>query len=208
MKKISSLFIFLLFGFAFNVSAQLGGYTITTTLGDLNFLNGVTDLKIEYSYDGMMVGNMTEEDYIIKHAAELNKKKAGTGDEWKIKWVTDREKKFHPAFERYFIKALAKANITASPTKTDAKYTLIIKTLTTEPGLYTGVSVVAKKTYIDVDAIFIETGKPDKELCTIAAKHFIGDAGDFASYDISLRLSSAYLGLGNRLGGYVLKAIK
>jgi len=208
MRKITTLLIILLIGFVSNVSAQIGGYTINTTIGDLKFLNGVSDLKIEYSYDGMMVGNMTEEDYIVKHAAELNNKKAGSGKEWKVKWVQDREKRYQPAFERYFVKVMSKAGISASTTKSDAKYTVIIKTLTTEVGLYTGVSVVAKKTFIDVDAIFIETGKPDNELCTIAAKHFVGDAGDFASYDIGLRITAAYLGLGNRLGGYVLKALK
>ena len=208
MRKITVLLIILLAGFASKVNAQFGGgFTINTTIGDLKFLNGVTDLKIEYSYDGMMVGNMTEEDYIVKHSAELNKKKPGSGNDWKVKWVTDREKKLQPAFERYFVKTMAKTGISASTTKTDAKYTLIIKTMMTEPGLYTG-TVVGKATFINVDAIFIETGKPDVELCTIAANHFIGDAGDFASYDISLRLTAAYLGLGNRLGGYVLKAIK
>jgi hypothetical protein len=208
MRKITSFLILLIAGFALHVSAQFGGNTIKIASGDLKFLKGVTDLKIEYNYDGMTIGDMQEDDYITKHTADLNKAKPGSGNEWKEKWPSDREKKFQPSFEKFFTKNLSKAKINASPSKTDAKYTMIIKTIKIEPGLYTGVSVVAKDTYIDVYAIFVETGKPDDELCKILASKFIGNAGDFASYDVSLRISAAYLNLGNKLSGFVAKTLK
>lgn len=208
MKKITLLLIVFIAGFALNVSAQFGSFAINVASGDLKFLKGATDLKIEYNYDGMMVGSMKEEDYIVKHMAEMNKKKPGTGEEWKVKWVADREKKFQPGFEKFFIKELKKAKITVSPTKSDATYTMIVKTIKTEPGLYTGVSLVAKKTFIDVNLIFVETAKPDVEVCRISGSNFIGDAGDFASYDVSLRIYAAYMNCARRMGGYITKALK
>lgn len=215
MKKVSLLMICFIAFYALNVNAQFGPPggggpkgEIKIISGDLKFLKGATDLKIDYNYEDLKVGDMNEDDYIVKHMAEMEKAKSGSSADWKVKWVEDRQKKYQPGFEKYFVKAMSKAKIFASSSNDKAKYTIIIKTIKIEPGLYTGVTVVAKKTYVDAVAIFVETGNPSNELCRIAINKFIGDAGDFASYDMSMRIQASYYTIGNKLGGFIIKNLK
>jgi len=208
MKKISVLFFIACAMVSLTASAQFGSNKVTLKSGDLRFLKGASALNIEYNYDDMKVGTMTEADYIVKHSGELNKAKPGSGDEWKVKWVSDRKARFEPNFESKFVKNLSKAKIAAGQNKSDAKYTVIIKTLVTEPGLYTGVSYVQKDTYIDVEASFVEASNPSEVLCAITVSKAIGDAGEFANYDIGLRISVAYTNCGNLLGSYIVKTLK
>lgn len=69
------------------------------TQGDLAFLKGQNNIKVEYRYDGSMVGKMTEEAYIAEKVADKNKDKAGKGDEWKRKGEGDKTIAFQPEFE-------------------------------------------------------------------------------------------------------------
>lgn len=205
-KQMLSLVILLLI--TFSVSAQFGAYKMVISSGNLKALKGVTELQVEYDYQGMKVGDMDEEDYIKKHMADMEKIKPGSSADWKVKWVEDRKNKFQPNFEKYFSAGLKKIKMTAGPNVQGAKYKLIIKTIKTEPGLYTGVSVVAKDTYIDVDAILVENSDPDTQLCVIRCTRFVGDAGDFASYDVSLRIMMSYSNLGKKLSGFIIKTLK
>lgn len=210
MKKIIVLLTVVFAVISVNAFAQFNfsGGKINLAKGDLKFLSGEKDLLIVYNYDDMLVGDMKESDYIVKHTSEMNKKKAGSGDEWKGKWVSDRAGRYQVDFEKNFIPELAKAGITASTSKADAKYEVIIKTVVTEPGLYTGVSVAQKTTYINVDAIFVEAGKPDNILCKISCIKMVGNAGEFANYDIGLRITMAYMNCGKALGGFIVKEFK
>jgi hypothetical protein len=214
MKKSIVLVLILLAGFTLNSFAQpgfgpsFGNNKVSVISGDLKFLKGQTSLKLEYNYDDMLVGSMKESEYIEKHTAELNKAKPGSGDDWKVKWVKDRADRFQPAFEDRFIKPMSKAGITASQAQTDAKYKLVIKTIVTEPGLYTGVSYAEKPTFINVEASFVDAVNPGDALCKISCIKMIGDAGEFANYDIGLRISKAYENCGFYLSNYIVKELK
>lgn len=205
MKKISIILMVLLSGISFGVSAQFGiTNRIKLVSGDFAFLKGATELNILFNYDDMSVGTMTEKDYMEKHSSEMNQKKAGSGDEWKKKWADDRNVKFEPSFLKTFAKRLTKIKIVADAGKTSAKYTLIIKTVKTEPGVYTGISYAEKDSYIDVRALFVETENPDVILAEVSGGYIKGKE----TFDVSARLSYSYLSLGNLLGGFVVSKVK
>jgi hypothetical protein len=210
MKKSSLFVLVLLLGMVSNAFSQPGFLNIVKIKsGDLKLLKGQTELNIEYNYDDMKVGDMNEADYISRKVAEMNKAKAGTGDEWKVKWAGDRMNRFEPSFEKYFKKYLLKAKINATQTNANAKYSVIIKTVKTEPGLYTGVSFVEKNTFINVYATFIEKGNPGTELCVIFSEKITGEVSNsFANYDVGLRITNAYQNLGIRLSKFIVKTIK
>lgn len=67
--------------------------------GNLAFLKGQNNIKVEYRYDGMMVGKITEEAYVAEKVADKNKSKEGKGDEWKRKWDGDKKIAYQPEFE-------------------------------------------------------------------------------------------------------------
>jgi hypothetical protein len=211
MKKIVVLFLAVFAFSTLSAVAQFGSFgnnKVTLISGDLKFLKSAQTLKIEYNYDDMLVGDMKEADYIVRHTADLNKGKKGSGEEWQVKWVSDRVNRFEPAFEKRFIKTMTKAKIAAGQNKNDAAYKMIVKTIVTEPGLYTGVSVAEKPTYINTQISFVEVANPDNQLCVITCSKMIGDAGEFANYDIGLRISKAYETCGYYLSAYLVKALK
>lgn len=204
MKKISIVFVVLMLCIGMSASAQFGANKIKLTSGNVKFLKGITELNLEFNFDDMKVGEMNEADYIVKHAAEVDKAKPGKGEEWKKHWVEDRGLKFIPAFIKFFNKRVGKLKMLAATGKTAAKYTLIIKTVKTEPGLYTGVSLVQKDAYIDVVATFIETANPGTELCEITGTYIKGEE----TYDVGTRITYAYANWGTILGAYITSTIK
>lgn len=114
------------------------------TEGDkkLSFLAGETSFKIQYIYDDMQVGEMSEADYREKKVSEMNAKQRGKGDKWEKNWVGAREFKYEPKFEELMNKYLKDENGYSSKDEKDAKYMIVVKTVLTEPGFN---SVVVKK---------------------------------------------------------------
>ncbi len=86
------------------------------TEGDkkLSFLSGETSFKIQYIYDDMQVGEMSEADYREKKVSEMNAKQRGKGDKWEKNWVGAREFKYEPKFEELMNKYLKDVNGYAS----------------------------------------------------------------------------------------------
>lgn len=207
--KSKRLFITALLLLCLTVFAQaqplFGAYKLKFISGNVKFLKGQSTLNVVFDYDGMLVGQMNENDYIVKKIDERNKAKAGDGDRWAESWKGDRTKRFHPKFMKYFESSLKKLKIKPIENANDAQYTVMIDLIRTEPGLYTGVDVVQKNTYIDAVITLYETSNPDAVLASISADYFVGDAGDFANYDIGNRIEKSYVNLGIYLGKFLCK---
>ena len=77
MKKLSIVLLISLF--AINVNAQ----KIKLVDGDISFLKGQKVLGVEFIYEEIMVGKMTEADYIDKKVAEAEEREPGTGEAWR-----------------------------------------------------------------------------------------------------------------------------
>jgi hypothetical protein len=200
MKIIKTVFVALLVLSMTIVQAQ----KIKVTNGDLAFLKGQTDVLLEYDYSNMAVGKFDKEaDYIAKKVEEYNGKNAGTGDEWAVKWEADRENRFHPMFEELLNNYTAKADCNFDQTNIKAKYTLILKTVFTEPGFNIG--VVRKDAMINVEVLFVETENHDNVLAVMTMTNVPGRGAMGNDYDTGYRISEAYAKCGKALGAYLVK---
>lgn len=146
--------------FSINTNAQ----KIKTTEGDLSVLKNESAINFEFIYDGMTVGKYAnEQDYLKAKTEEYNKKEPGRGDTWAKSWVTDRASRFEPKFIELFMKY---GNVSA---KKDAKYTLIFKTISTEPGY--NVVISRKNAEIDAEVWIVETANRSKKIATLTVSN-------------------------------------
>lgn len=191
-------FLILLFAFL-----TITGYSQKIKLleGDLSPLKGQTAIKTEFQYD-MSVGKFAkEEDYIAKKKSELNGKEAGRGDSWEESWKSDRQDRFEPQFRELFSK-----HSDISTVGDDAKYTLIFKTIKTEPGFNVGVA--NRPAYIDAEVIIVEAQNPSKVIARISVLKAPGRDVMGFDYETGARLQEAYAKAGKELGGFIKKNLK
>ncbi|MEO6721696.1 MAG: hypothetical protein ABIN67_15110 [Ferruginibacter sp.] len=180
---------------AFTTQAQ----KLKLTDGDLSVLKDQTSINFEFTYDNMSVGKFDKEkDYIEKKTGDYNKKEDGRGDAWAKSWVNDRKERFEPKFIELFTKASE-----MSESKT-AKYTLIFKTTSTEPGY----NIVIKRKNAQVDGIveIVETANKKKVIATISVDNALGRTFGGYDYDTGLRIAEAYADAGKALGKYIKKS--
>ena len=174
---------------------------IKLTEGDLAALKGQTVVNIEFTYDNMMVGKKKEADYIAEKTAEYNKKEAGKGDAWEVHWVDDRESRFEPKFIELFEKY---SNMDVRSQK-DAKYTLIVHTIFTEPGFNVG--VMRKNAEIDVEVLVVDATDKSKVLAKIAADNIPGRNFSGYDFDTGLRIMESYEMGGKSIAKFILDKI-
>ena len=174
---------------------------IKLTEGDLGPLKGQTSIKTEFKYD-MSVGKFDkEEEYIEQKKKELNEKEPGRGDSWEKNWKSDRQDRFEPQFRELFSK-----HSEMSTVGDNAKYTLIFKTVHTEPGF--NVHVMSKPAYIDAEAWIVDAQDPNKVIAKITIAKALGRDVFGFDYETGLRLQEAYAKAGKELGGYIRKNAK
>jgi hypothetical protein len=172
--------------------------------GDLHVLKGQTVINLQYDYSNMAVGKFkTADDYVADRTADMNKKKPGDGDRWAEAWKNDRTSRFQPMFEKNLNERIAKFNVTGKENVTDAKYTLIVKTIFTEPGYNIGISRM--NAWIKMEVQLVETANPGTVLATIMMKR--EDSINMMGYDYDTggRIQSAYDRAGDDLGGFLIK---
>ena len=170
--------------------------------GDLGFLKGQAKVKIQYDYSKMGVGKFDrEEDYLDKKIKEYNDKEPGKGDSWAKAWRSDRTTRFQPKFEELFNKITNPVNVSADPGYDDAKYTMIIHTIYTEPGY--NVYISRKNAHINVEISFIETKNPMKVLAKLRYDKVEGRSFGGYDFDTGTRLSESYAKLGKDLAKYL-----
>ena len=190
MKKLLILSTFLLpFIFSGNLKAQ----KIKVTEGSIDAIKSETSLNFEFTYDNMGVGKYDKEaDYVAKKTEDYNKKEAGKGDTWAKAWVEDRKYRFEPKFKELFTEYSEKTE-----GKT-AKYTLIFKTIFTEPGYNVGVS--RKNAQIDAVVLIVETANKSNVIAKLSLENALGRTFGGGDYDTGQRISEAYADAGKALG--------
>ncbi len=169
---------------------------IKTVEGDLSVLKNETAINVEFTYDNMSVGKYDKEsEYLEKKKTEYNSKEPGRGDSWARNWVADRKANFEPKFNDLFEKS------SGMTIKSDAKYTMIFHTTSTEPGYYIYVS--KKNAEIDAEVTIVETADRSKKIAVISVNNAPGrtfSGNDWATGD---RISESYAVAGKRLGKYI-----
>lgn len=199
MKQLNRSIAFLMVAF-FSVSAS--AQKIKLIEGDLAPLAGQTSINVKFIYDGMSVGKFDKEsDYVAKKVEDYNKKEPGRGDNWAKSWVADREREFEPKFQELFDN---NGNISISRKK-PAKYTLIFKTLFTEPGY--NVVISRKNASINAEVWIVETGK-EAAIAKISVTKAPGRTFGGYDYDTGGRISECYAISGRELAQFIKKATK
>jgi hypothetical protein len=186
---LSSLAIIVL---SLNTNAQ----RIKTVEGNLDVLKNETTINIEFTYDNMSVGKYDKEaDYLEKKKAEYNSKEAGRGDRWAKNWVADRKASFEPKFIDLFEKT------SGMTVKSDAKYTLIFHTTSTEPGYYIYVS--KKNAEIDAEVTIVETANKSNKIAVLSVNNAPGRTFSGEDWATGDRIAESYAVAGKKLGKYI-----
>ncbi|MBL7703721.1 MAG: hypothetical protein JNM14_15835 [Ferruginibacter sp.] len=190
MKKIFCLsFIAVLFGL------QLQAQKVKTITGSDDILKAESSITIEFTYDNISVGKYkNEEEYIAAKTEEYNKKEAGKGDTWAASWKRDKEARFEPKFLELFKLTSGMSIIT------DAKYTMIVKTISIEPGWNVGIS--RKNAEIDLEIWIVETANKSNKLAAFTISNVPGGTAFGYDFDTGLRISEAYAKAGKSLAKF------
>lgn len=172
--------------------------------GKYGFLKNEKMLNLAFEYDNMNVGKkMTEDEYVAKKVKEYNEDEAGRGEKWKASWFDSREERYEPKFEELINKSLQKTDLKAAK-DTDAKYTLIVKSVFTEPGFNVGVA--RRPAYVDYEMTFVETATQEVvasySLLKIPGSQVMG-----FDFDAGSRIAESYAKSGKMMGAYISKAL-
>jgi hypothetical protein len=181
------------------ICLSLSGYGQKLKLleGDVSVLKGQKAVKTEFTYDNMSVGKFPKEaDYVAQKKADYNKKEAGTGDAWEEKWVSDRKERFEPQFRELFAE-YGKISTVGE----DSPYTLIFKTVKTEPGWNIGIS--RAPAYIDAEVWIVDTKDPAKVYAKISITKAPGRDAMGYDFETGARLQEAYAKSGKELGKFI-----
>jgi len=172
------------------------------TEGNLNALKGVKKLNVKYDYNNMEVGKKTEKEYVEDKKESYNSKEPGRGDKWAKDWVADRANRFQPRLEEEFNNN-SDIKLGNFPNE---KYTLIFKTVFTEPGFNIGIT--RKNAYIDGEVWIIETANPGKIIAKLEIPDCPGRTFMGTDFDNGLRIQEAYAMAGKGLGKFFSKNIE
>ncbi len=172
------------------------GQKIKVESGNINDLQGISELKIEYDYSGLGVGKYdVEADYIAKKVTEMNEDEAGTGDSWKQKWFDDRPQRYEPKFEELLGDY---APGIKSGKDVEAEITMLVHTTFIEPGYNVGVS--RKPALIDLELIFL---RGEEKVFVMTMSKSPGNGAMGYDFDTGYRISEAYAKAGKTLGKYL-----
>jgi len=196
MKHLKQLSVLSLVLF---ISARGLGQKVELMSGDLSALKSEKSIDFVFSYDSMEVGKgrkaIPETEYVAKKTAEYNKKTPGKGDEWAKAWKDDRETRYQPAFTKMFEQY---SSLQMAP---KAKYTLIFKTIMTEPGF--NIMVHQEPAQIDAIAWLVETANQSHVLAKMSLMKANGRGYWGSEFDTGERLTEAYEAAGRGLGYFI-----
>ncbi|HMK05647.1 MAG TPA: hypothetical protein VK489_15705 [Ferruginibacter sp.] len=198
MKVITGVLAALAISFS---SLSADAQKIKTTEGDVSALKSESSVNIEFTYDNISVGKFArEEDYIKKKTEEYNSKEPGRGDTWAKSWINDRQARYEPKFIDLFT---LNSGMTV---KKDAKYTMIFKTKSIEPGynIAGGMMIGGRKNaQVDAELWIVETADRTKTVALISVENAPGGTWGGYDYDTGTRIAESYAISGKRLGKYI-----
>lgn len=177
--------------------------SIVLTSGSVDFIKDQKVIDFFFTYDEMLVGKLTEQEYVDKKTSEYNKKEDGKGEQWKAAWYGDRKERFEPKFLELFDKYMNEVGIAAGTE--GAKYRIEINTDFTEPGWNVGVMRQNASVDLSCKVKDIETGEQvaSIRIRNASANNFWGT--DFTS---GYRVQETYAKAGRELAKFLIKKTK
>lgn len=192
MKKI-----ILLIAVSISIITASNAQKIKVESGDLSFLKGISEINVVFEYpEDMKFGKTTLQQYVDEKVKEREAKEEGSGEIWKNKFYADRDRynqRFTETIEKY------SKNLSVAEANSDLKYTMIVKTIFTEPGFQFGFQ--SKSAIVDLEIKFVETNAPDNIIATIKMTKATGAAHP----DSGERVAAAYANAGAVFGKYLKK---
>lgn len=197
MKKV--LFFVLIGLFAIPTQAQ----KIKLVDGDLGFLKGTKDLGVEFVYENLTVGKMSEEEYIENKVAEVEEREPGTGEAWPDLWYGDRTEHYEPKFIELFNDVMVGEGVTLTESVEVTDYKMIVNTIFIEPGFNVG--VMRKSAMINLVVGFVATDNPETILATVTIDKSPGGTPFGYDYDTGIRVGEAYAKAAKYFAKYLIK---
>ena len=188
----------MLLTFPFDSQAQ----KVALKSGSLDALSTLSEIRVEYTYDNMMVGKYKEEDYLEKKVKEYNDKEAGKGDEWKLDWVNDRTARFQPRFQETFdnMFIFTGVDFQCNPDVTGIEK-MVFHTTFTEPGY--NIYMSSKIASINAEVIFYDAA--GAEMAKVTITNSPGSGIFELDYDTGTRIQDAYANAGRALAAFILE---
>lgn len=198
MKKVV-ITLFILFGvLSFSYSQS-----IVVTSGSTDFIKGESVIQFTFSYNEMLVGKLTESEYVNKKVTDNNEKEAGKGDEWEKAWFGDRKERFEPKFLELFDKYIEEVGVKSGTE--GANYVIEVNTDFTEPGWNVGVMRQNASVDLSCKVKNIATGE---QVASIKIRN--ASANNFWGTDFTAgyRVQETYAKAGRELAKFFIKKAK
>lgn len=185
--------------------ATLSSYaqSVVMTSGTIDFIKDQKVLQFTFTYNEMLVGKLTESEYVMKKVTDYNEKEAGKGDEWKAAWFGDRKERFEPKFLELFDKYMGEKGIVSG---TDgANYVIEINTDFTEPGWNVG--VMRQNASVDLSCK-VKNSSTGEQVASIKIRN--ASANNFwgADFTSGYRVQETYAKAGRELAKFFIKKAK
>lgn len=193
MRKISFLLI-CLFAFASAGIAQKVKF-----FGELDFLNGVSPINVEFRYDSLVsIDKKDAQVFINSKKAGYEKKGLGGGEKWYQEWIGFRESLYEPMLLEDLNKNLPEGyEYGFFP---EAKYTMVISTTSLINGAYKEFG------YVSADIIFYENATKG-EMAKITIEKAYGRASSMKYNGPEAWWKECYALIGRRLAGEFTKRV-
>ncbi len=189
--------IFSIFAFCAITTITCAQYQFKMAFGNFKELKGQTSINVEFSYEGMMVGDndLSELQYVERTKSEHNAKTPGRGDEWEKTWYSNKKDIFEPKFHEL----LRKYSKIANTTDPNAQYTVVVHVKMLLPG-FVAWGPARSNAKMDADIMLVETG--NKSVCPtrVDARKVPGRTGSGYDFNASERLRECYAKAGKELG--------
>jgi hypothetical protein len=198
MKKLSFL---LIIGLIISLSPVANAQKIALKSGSVASLGTLSSIRVEYTYDDMMVGKYKEADYLKKKTEEYNKKEAGKGDQWQKDWVSDREMKFQPRFQDGFNNFCSMLGVGFKVDPNAKGKKMVVHTTFTEPGY--NIYMSSKSASINAEVTIYD--ESNTEIAKLTITNSPGSGIFELDYDTGIRIQEAYANAGRSLAAFILE---
>ncbi|MDR0828702.1 MAG: hypothetical protein LBN95_01125 [Prevotellaceae bacterium] len=173
--------------------------------GSLAFLKGEANLNVVFDYSTMLVDGKSEAKWVDAEVKGKNKEEAKKGDAWKKEWEgTYRTDNFEPRFINDLNGDLN--GVLTAGEFPKAKYQATVKTVTIVPG--TSAGPFSRAAVVAVDVIFTKVGSSEV-LAKVTISKAVTNMNNLAdAFVIERRIANAYGQAGEKLGEFIVKALK
>ena len=172
--------------------------------GNFDALVGEKELVVEFTYDDLVVGKKSENDYVTEKVEEKNKEEAGTGDVWLERWVDDRDERFEPKFIELFNKQVKEKGLEITRRSETAKYKLLVWTTKMEPGFNVG--IVRRNAHINVEYWLYDIAT-EEILAKAKMEKIQGQGGMGLDFEVARRMEESYAKGGKSFGKFLRKKV-